>query len=171
MDMGIQSYPDRHAQKGEGGHEYILGDLLAPGSAGRAPTAIAVKGASTPAKGQKRRRNWRNFIFSSRRRHTRCSRDWSSDVCSSDLSDGLVEAHNADREMFGFPRLKALVERHPGGAQLIDLLVAELARLPGPHWGEEDDVTFVTLQRATATAAPPAGGGPPGRGGGGAFAT
>src|SRR3989442_15892558 len=26
-----------------------------------------------------------NFFFSSRRRHTRCGRDWSSDVCSSDL--------------------------------------------------------------------------------------
>src|SRR2546422_8144979 len=31
------------------------------------------------------------FFFSSRRRHTRCSRDWSSDVCSSDL-----------QEVFGF---------------------------------------------------------------------
>src|SRR2546429_1927417 len=33
---------------------------------------------------------WSNFtatiFFSSRRRHTRCSRDWSSDVCSSDLT-------------------------------------------------------------------------------------
>src|SRR3989337_1208855 len=29
------------------------------------------------------------FFFSSRRRHTRCYRDWSSDVCSSDL-DGTV---------------------------------------------------------------------------------
>src|SRR2546429_9150836 len=28
------------------------------------------------------------FFFSSRRRHTRCSRDWSSDVCSSDLGHG-----------------------------------------------------------------------------------
>src|SRR5215470_16965159 len=27
------------------------------------------------------------FFFSSRRRHTRCYRDWSSDVCSSDLPD------------------------------------------------------------------------------------
>src|SRR5256884_6167945 len=27
------------------------------------------------------------FFFSSRRRHTRCSRDWSSDVCSSDLEE------------------------------------------------------------------------------------
>src|SRR5947199_4541969 len=28
------------------------------------------------------------FFFSSRRRHTRCLRDWSSDVCSSDLDEG-----------------------------------------------------------------------------------
>src|SRR5256884_1715412 len=28
-----------------------------------------------------------DFFFSSRRRHTRCSRDWSSDVCSSDLAE------------------------------------------------------------------------------------
>src|SRR5699024_11625553 len=28
------------------------------------------------------------FFFSSRRRHTRSKRDWSSDVCSSDLSSG-----------------------------------------------------------------------------------
>src|SRR6266511_6146525 len=28
-----------------------------------------------------------SFFFSSRRRHTRFSRDWSSDVCSSDLDD------------------------------------------------------------------------------------
>src|SRR6266498_4371238 len=30
------------------------------------------------------------FFFSSRRRHTRCGRDWSSDVCSSDLAIGHV---------------------------------------------------------------------------------
>src|SRR5205809_5838456 len=30
------------------------------------------------------------FFFSSRRRHTRCSRDWSSDVCSSDLPNKLA---------------------------------------------------------------------------------
>src|SRR5256884_5485103 len=30
------------------------------------------------------------FFFSSRRRHTRCSRDWSSDVCSSDLHRGAI---------------------------------------------------------------------------------
>src|SRR2546422_6617174 len=32
------------------------------------------------------------FFFSSRRRHTRCSRDWSSDVCSSDLSGATGSA-------------------------------------------------------------------------------
>src|SRR2546422_5190793 len=33
------------------------------------------------------------FFFSSRRRHTRCSRDWSSDVCSSDLVEVLRRYH------------------------------------------------------------------------------
>src|SRR2546429_7106025 len=32
------------------------------------------------------------FFFSSRRRHTRCSRDWSSDVCSSDLVPAQLPA-------------------------------------------------------------------------------
>src|SRR5690554_3992230 len=31
------------------------------------------------------------FFFSSRRRHTRCGRDWSSDVCSSDLGGGKAD--------------------------------------------------------------------------------
>src|SRR2546422_3552234 len=34
------------------------------------------------------------FFFSSRRRHTRCSRDWSSDVCSSDLSLQVLTKYN-----------------------------------------------------------------------------
>src|SRR5690606_40190142 len=46
------------------------------------------------------------FFFSSRRRHTRFSRDWSSDVCSSDLL-GIniplsVEATSSIAELFGF---------------------------------------------------------------------
>src|SRR5438874_12149856 len=32
------------------------------------------------------------FFFSSRRRHTRSLRDWSSDVCSSDLIEGMMIA-------------------------------------------------------------------------------
>src|SRR6266436_9016920 len=38
-----------------------------------------------------RMRQWCFCFFSSRRRHTRCSRDWSSDVCSSDLGIENVE--------------------------------------------------------------------------------
>src|SRR2546429_8520355 len=36
------------------------------------------------------------FFFSSRRRHTRCSRDWSSDVCSSDLLRMALGAQRRD---------------------------------------------------------------------------
>src|SRR5206468_5878366 len=32
------------------------------------------------------------FFFSSRRRHTRSDRDWSSDVCSSDLSGNVIDS-------------------------------------------------------------------------------
>src|SRR5438128_12252647 len=35
-----------------------------------------------------------SFFFSSRRRHTRCYRDWSSDVCSSDLTFGYTSPHH-----------------------------------------------------------------------------
>src|SRR5207302_5962802 len=37
------------------------------------------------------------FFFSSRRRHTRFSRDWSSDVCSSDLARGPVRGGDPTR--------------------------------------------------------------------------
>src|SRR2546422_3829867 len=38
------------------------------------------------------------FFFSSRRRHTRCSRDWSSDVCSSDLTAYITAVVRGTRE-------------------------------------------------------------------------
>src|SRR5690606_39809490 len=44
------------------------------------------------------------FFFSSRRRHTRFSRDWSSDVCSSDLAGGVVGAARTS-EQAGFSRV------------------------------------------------------------------
>src|SRR5690554_7126841 len=37
------------------------------------------------------------FFFSSRRRHTRCGRDWSSDVCSSDLSRAPERSHQKQK--------------------------------------------------------------------------
>src|SRR5439155_8094994 len=44
-----------------------------------------------------------SFFFSSRRRHTRWPRDWSSDVCSSDLPDRpLLVALGSSRTLLGF---------------------------------------------------------------------
>src|SRR5919112_1086261 len=63
-------------------------------------------------------------------------------------SDGLVEAHDPQREMFGFPRLQGFVGAHPGGATLIDSLLAELERFAGEEWEQEDDITLVTIQRS-----------------------
>jgi serine phosphatase RsbU (regulator of sigma subunit) len=62
-------------------------------------------------------------------------------------SDGLVEAHNPEREMFGFPRLKALLEEHTDSATLIDFLLGELRSFTGERWEQEDDMTLLTLQR------------------------
>src|SRR2546429_6890281 len=44
------------------------------------------------------------FFFSSRRRHTRCSRDWSSDVCSSDLRRARVRVSEGERQRVGRER-------------------------------------------------------------------
>src|SRR2546427_8626572 len=44
------------------------------------------------------------FFFSSRRRHTRFDCDWSSDVCSSDLSNDV--ARNAARDVISKPGKK-----------------------------------------------------------------
>jgi serine phosphatase RsbU (regulator of sigma subunit) len=62
-------------------------------------------------------------------------------------SDGLVEAHDPRREMFGFPRMQSFVGAHPDAATLIDSLLAELERFTGEEWQQEDDITLLTLQR------------------------
>jgi serine phosphatase RsbU (regulator of sigma subunit) len=66
-------------------------------------------------------------------------------------TDGLVEAHNPNHEMFSFPRLKTLLQAHNDGTSLIDLLLRELQSFTGEGWEQEDDVTLVTLQRAPAS--------------------
>ncbi len=67
-------------------------------------------------------------------------------------SDGLVEAHNARREMFGFPRLRQRVEEHRNEADLISHLLADLEAFTGRDWEQEDDVTLVTLSRRKSDA-------------------
>src|SRR5437868_13372621 len=44
-------------------------------------------------------RSGRAVFFSSRRRHTRSKRDWSSDVCSSDLEAAVALAHALEDRM------------------------------------------------------------------------
>jgi serine phosphatase RsbU (regulator of sigma subunit) len=63
-------------------------------------------------------------------------------------SDGLAEAHAPDREMFGFPRVSALVGKGPSGEGLIDLCLTELGSFTGPDHEQEDDITLVSLQRS-----------------------
>ncbi|HLX59593.1 MAG TPA: GAF domain-containing SpoIIE family protein phosphatase, partial [Ktedonobacteraceae bacterium] len=53
-------------------------------------------------------------------------------------SDGLVEAHNSRREMFGFPHLMQLLEGDLDGTPVIDFLLAELASFTGDGWEQED---------------------------------
>jgi serine phosphatase RsbU (regulator of sigma subunit) len=63
-------------------------------------------------------------------------------------SDGLVEAHDPKGEMFGFPRLQALVAEHAEERSLGDILLCELARFTGEEWEQEDDITLLTLERS-----------------------
>src|SRR5215216_3595365 len=65
-------------------------------------------------------------------------------------SDGVVEAHDPERDMFGFPRLKDTMADAPSGQDLIDRVLSELEAFTGPGAEQEDDITMVTLERAAA---------------------
>ncbi|MCY7400000.1 MAG: SpoIIE family protein phosphatase [Nocardioides sp.] len=67
-------------------------------------------------------------------------------------SDGVVEAHDPQGEMFGFPRLKDAVARYPGGGELIDRVLTDLRAHTGPDAEQEDDITMVTLMRSPGLA-------------------
>ena len=65
-------------------------------------------------------------------------------------SDGLVEAHDPKGEMFGFPRLRALLAEHADEEEraLGELLIEELYSFVGEGWEQEDDITILTLERS-----------------------
>src|SRR5215217_5425593 len=66
-------------------------------------------------------------------------------------TDGLVEAHDPEGEMFGFPRLQALVsELAEEESSLGEALLEELYSFVGEGWEQEDDITLLTL-RCTAS--------------------
>src|SRR5215208_4377367 len=65
-------------------------------------------------------------------------------------SDGLVEAHDPARKMFGFPRLQALLAEHSAEEERLvgDFLMEELYSFVGEGWEQEDDITLLTLRRS-----------------------
>ena len=64
-------------------------------------------------------------------------------------SDGLVEAHDPQGQMFGFPRLGELVAEHAAEeGSLGDFLLRELYTFTGEGWEQEDDITLLTLRRS-----------------------
>jgi len=63
-------------------------------------------------------------------------------------SDGLVEAHNPNGEMFGFPKLRALIAEHAEKDSLEEALLGELYSFVGEGWEQEDDITLLTLRRS-----------------------
>jgi len=76
-------------------------------------------------------------------------------------SDGLVEAHDPSQQMYGFPRLREEMATDDSGSELLDRLLDTLHRFTGPDWEQEDDITLVTLRRASGVAdetdVPPSG--------------
>ena len=62
-------------------------------------------------------------------------------------TDGLVEAHDPKGEMFGFPRLRALIAKHGEERSLGNVLLEDLSSFTGEGWEQEDDITLLTLRR------------------------
>src|SRR5690606_39368627 len=77
------------------------------------------------------------FFFSSRRRHTRFSRDWSSDVCSSDLAPPGGEALT---ELL--TRLRAFLASIEGGDALLITHAGPIRALHHLVLGESLDEAF-----------------------------
>jgi serine phosphatase RsbU (regulator of sigma subunit)/anti-sigma regulatory factor (Ser/Thr protein kinase) len=69
-------------------------------------------------------------------------------------SDGLVEAHDPGQQMFGFPRLREAMTIDDAGSDLLDRLLEDLRTFTGPEWEQEDDITLVTLRRASGVSEP-----------------
>jgi predicted ester cyclase len=64
-------------------------------------------------------------------------------------SDGLIEAHNPERKMFGTLRLRSiLAEPAKVVEDLTNSLLKELERFTGEGWKQEDDITVVMLHRS-----------------------
>ncbi|RIK41807.1 MAG: hypothetical protein DCC58_11955 [Chloroflexi bacterium] len=65
-------------------------------------------------------------------------------------SDGLVEAHDPQGDMFGSNRLTALMHDVASASTLIDRMLTHLTLFTGPDHEQEDDITLVALERSAA---------------------
>jgi serine phosphatase RsbU (regulator of sigma subunit)/predicted ester cyclase len=69
--------------------------------------------------------------------------------CTLFYTDGLVEAHNSQGEMFGTPRLRSLLAEYSTDARGLNaLLLREMERFTRAGWEQEDDITLLTLERS-----------------------
>jgi serine phosphatase RsbU (regulator of sigma subunit) len=67
------------------------------------------------------------------------------------FSDGLVEAHNPQREMYGSDRMQESLANEAGDQGLIHTLLTGLAEFTGTGWEQEDDMTCVVLEKTLAS--------------------
>ena len=65
-------------------------------------------------------------------------------------SDGLVEAHDPQGQMFGIPRLRALISEHGEERLLGNFLMEELYSFVEQGWEQEDDIILLTLRRSVS---------------------
>src|SRR5690349_24868378 len=94
------------------------------------------------------------FVFSSRRRHTRSLRDWSSDVCSSDLRS-LEENRELRRDhiaAFGERRRGLEQRRPPESAETLDEPAPRLHRRSEERRVGKESRTAGTAAIPTASA-------------------
>ncbi len=67
-------------------------------------------------------------------------------------SDGIVESHGPDGQMFGFERLMAIVGDSGASRNLTSTVLDHLDRFCGPNHEQEDDVTMVSIRRLSSAA-------------------
>src|SRR5687768_1759856 len=103
------------------------------------------------------------FFFSSRRRHTRCSRDWSSDVCSSDLWERgedaarLAALHRAIDACCGSLNLATdsrplsvhlTLARVKAGERVVGQVLAQSGVMDRPFTCESLDINAIALMKS-----------------------
>lgn len=65
-------------------------------------------------------------------------------------SDGITEAHNPSKEMYGFSRLMGRVAKKTKDENMVNSLIADLERWTGPGSEQEDDITLVVVRRTVS---------------------